>query len=135
MVGVVKEVPSFGIIESVQNNKYILHAMKDNVAPTGVLICLQWYGRSVILWVGHSSCDCKISSVGTSSGLSLNTSGLVLGGMESTLFVAPFLICLIYNPCLLIYIVAPGVSSSIRISAENIYQYPILIISNGLINE
>ena len=48
---------SFGIIESVQNNKYILHAMKDNVAPTGVLICIQWYGRSVILWVGHSRCD------------------------------------------------------------------------------
>ena len=117
MVGVVKEVPSFGIIESVQNNKYILHAMKDNVAPTGVLICLQWYGRSVILWVGHSSCDCKISSVGTSSGLSLNTSGLVLGGMESTLFVAPFLIYPINNPDFLIHRVDPYVGSSISISS------------------
>ena len=62
----------------------------------------------------------KISAVDIHGGLPLDTSWAILGGMESTVVVAPLPFYLIYNPGLIIYRVAPDVGSSIIISSEKI---------------
>ena len=114
---VVKEVLSFGSIKCVHNGEYIPHVMKNNVAQTGVIIFLFRYDFSFTLWVRHGSCEFKSSAVGTHSGLFLNISGMVLGGIQSSLVVSPLLIYIIYNPGLLIHRVDTDVDSTIRISA------------------
>ena len=69
------------------------------------------------------------------SGFSLITSGAIYDGMESTLIVEPFLIYLINNPGILIHIVSPYVVSSISISIDKRDYYPLLLISNDLIDK